>query len=84
METTMNNDAREIGKMLLQMRDTIRTCPPGPEQDDMQRRFDNMIVRYRAFPSRVAMQAVFADRDEAESVLRTEMEWVFAAWEEGT
>jgi hypothetical protein len=40
-----------------------------------------MIARLRDYPRRVADQAPFADRAEAEAVLTQEMEYVLAAME---
>jgi hypothetical protein len=75
------SEFREIGKLMRVLLEGIRRMPRGAARDNRQRRFDAMVERLKTLPKRVALQAPFADCDDAASVLETEMEWVLSAFE---
>jgi hypothetical protein len=72
---------REAGRALAHLQEAIRMCEPCPERDEMQARFDLTLARLKDSPRRIAMQGPFATAEEAEQVMRDEMEYVLAAFE---
>ena len=65
--------------ILTVMQELLDRCEQGPVRDQQQGRLDRFTERLAALPKKVADQAPFATKEEAEAVLRKEYGYVVAA-----